>query len=257
MDDNPISILIADDEPHAREELRHLLSSESGFYVIGEARDGMEALELIISDEPEIILLDIEMPGLNGIQVAGRCRGQNIPSQIIFTTAYDSYAVKAFEVHAVDYLMKPIRDSRLREALSKAGERVKASLDPYKGMESLLREHLLPEKPESRFISVYRGGALQPFSLDKILFAEARGRNVWIVTENGEFQTNFSFQKVQTILKEPDFFACHRSFIVNLSAIECIDLAAGYGYEICFPGQKNKVPVSRSKVQSFRNLMGI
>ena len=119
MKDNQLSILIADDEKLARRDLKFLLKSIEGVSVVGEAKNGVEALDRIKKLSPQLTLLDIEMPGLNGLQVVGKLLKQGIDTAVVFVTAYDHYAVSAFEVNAVDYLLKPVAVERLKATISR------------------------------------------------------------------------------------------------------------------------------------------
>jgi two-component system response regulator AlgR len=132
----PLKILIADDETPARNRLRELLADIPDVNVIAEARNGKEALELCAENPPDLLLLDIRMPKMDGIEAAGHLQKFEPPPAIIFTTAYDSYAMQAFEIHAVDYLLKPIRLERLQTAISKARALLPSQLAALKPMQS-------------------------------------------------------------------------------------------------------------------------
>lgn len=262
MDDHPLRLIIADDEAPAREELLHLLEEVAGILVVGVARDGIEALELLRRETPDLALLDIQMPGLDGIALARHLQAEGIETLCIFTTAYDSFAVNAFEVHAVDYLLKPLRKTRLEEALTAARKRLEKPRGPELQGPNLAEffQDYLNKKSDSRsrrFLSVFQGGRILPIKVDEILFAEARGRHVWIATAAGEHETHLTFKEAQRLLSEPPFFSCHRSFIVNLEAIEAIDLWVSNSYRLRIRGSETPVPVSRSHMAEFRRLMGI
>src|SRR5687767_8889532 len=115
-----IRAVVVDDEPLAREELTHLLAGMAAVEVIGEASNGVEALELIERERPQLVFLDIRMPGLDGFQLVRQLSRRQIAAQIVFVTAYDQYAIKAFEVSATDYLLKPVERKRLEAAIEKA-----------------------------------------------------------------------------------------------------------------------------------------
>lgn len=266
MDDHSLRLILADDEAPAREELIHLLEGIPGIEVVGSARDGSEAQELLRREKPDLALLDIQMPGLDGLALARKMREEGLNTLCIFITAYDAFAVRAFEVHAVDYLLKPIRPARLREALDTAAHRLQnlrkrggealSDAEKLAGFfEDYLRKQEMPR--EHQFLSVFQGGQILPIRTDKILFAEARGRHVWIVTAEGEYESHFSFREAQDHLSGHPFYACHRSFIVNLEAIETIDLCVNNSYRLKIRGSETDVPVSRSHMAEFRRLMGI
>ena len=123
---NPIHILLVDDEAPARERLRRLLAGVQGVKVVGEAADGLEAVEMIARLAPDLVLLDVQMPGLDGF---GVIQALEKPPAIIFVTAYDEYAIRAFEVHALDYLLKPFSRERLQEAIHRAQQTLEEEQD--------------------------------------------------------------------------------------------------------------------------------
>jgi len=121
-----MKVLIVDDEPRARNRLARLLRSIKGIDLCGLARDGAEALETLEREKPDLVLLDVQMPGLDGFEVVNELRGDSLPL-IVFVTAYDQYALRAFEVSAVDYLLKPVSEERLRQAVAKADKILQSS----------------------------------------------------------------------------------------------------------------------------------
>ncbi len=257
MDDNTLSIIIAEDEKPAREELLHLLKSIKKIQVRGIARDGLEAVELIQSLDVDLALLDIEMPGMNGIEIARQVMISGSRTLFIFTTAYDAFALKAFEVHAVDYLLKPIRPENLKNAI----ERARIQVSGHHGSEGIpdafFKSFPKDKNKESQFISIYKGDQIIPIKTSSILFAESRGRFVWICTEDGEYKTNMNFRETEELLLAPLFFVCHRSFIVNIEAIEAIDLWVNNSYRLKIKGTDTSIPVSRSHKEDFCKLMSI
>ena len=135
-------VLIVDDEPPARARLAALLAELPGFDVVGEAGDGQSAVEAAMAHDPDIVLLDIRMPGMDGIEAARHLAGLPQPPAVIFTTAYDRYALEAFETQAVGYLLKPVRQQRLTEALEKAGRLTRAQLAALSGAQPEARRHI-------------------------------------------------------------------------------------------------------------------
>ncbi|MBN2656067.1 MAG: response regulator transcription factor [Spirochaetales bacterium] len=258
MDDHPLRVIVAEDEAPAREEMIHLLEENGSVEIVGEARDGGEALKLILREKPDLALLDIEMPGLTGMEAAREVIRHNIPTQIIFTTAYSQFALEAFEVNAIDYLLKPIRQSKLDKALDKVRNNLPDR--PYNNRDVLkdfLNTYLDREKEPVRFLSVYQGEKIIPLKISSIHFAEARGRFVIVVTDEGEFRTNLNFHQAEEKLKPPEFFVCHRSFIIRPESVESIDLWVNSSYRLKMKGSRTPVPVSRSRKDEFRDLMGI
>lgn len=259
MDVNSLKVIIVDDEAPAREELLHLIKSINDVEVTGTAKDGIEAENLLNTRDADVILLDIQMPGLSGIEVARKMVAKGTETLIIFTTAYDAFAIEAFEVHAVDYLLKPIRLEKLQTAFEIVRKRKRSSgktVNKNSELEVFFENFINRQEPK-QFISVFQGDQIIPIKISTILFAEARGRFVWLCTVDGEFKSNMNFREAEELLLPPRFFICHRSFIVNIDAIEAIDLWVNNSYRLKIKGTNTAIPVSRSHKEEFQKLMGI
>ena len=163
-----VSVMIADDEPLARERLRELLRREPNIEVVAEAGDGRAALEAIAQHKPALVFLDVQMPELTGFQVVEQLSGESMPA-IIFVTAYDQFAVKAFEVHAVDYVLKPVDGERLKMALGRAIERIRAG--QTEDLSSRVQTLLSEKRPEPRHldrIAIKNGNRVILLNVDDI-----------------------------------------------------------------------------------------
>jgi DNA-binding LytR/AlgR family response regulator len=257
MDDNSLTIIIAEDEAPAREELLHLLKDVKNITVTGIARDGLQAKEMILSLQPDLALLDIEMPGLNGIELARQVLDEGMQTLFIFTTAYNAFAIEAFEVYAVDYLLKPVRSEKLVNAVERVRKQLAGNKKDSEKMESFINDFQHRNKNDSDFISLYKGDQIIPIKLSSILFAEARGRFVWVITNGGEYKTSMNFKEIQEILRSPYFFTCHRSYIIHLESIESIDLWINSSYRLKMKGSETTIPVSRNHKEEFQKLMRI
>jgi len=256
MHDHTLRVVVAEDEAPAREELRHLLEGRRDVEIAGMAGDGIEALEMIRRVKPDLVLLDVEMPGLNGMEVAKTVLTERLSPRLIFTTAYGHFAVDAFEVDAVDYLLKPIRREKLDRALERAAGEISAAAHGH-GASSAPAERYANRECPSRFLSVFRGERIIPIKIASIHFAEAKGRFVWVTTDEGEFETPLSFHEAEARLAEPEFFCCHRSFIIRPESVESIDLWVNSSYRLKMRGSDVPVPVSRSRKESFQRIMGL
>ena len=166
-----LKCLIVDDERPAREEILYILKEIGKVEVVGEASHGVEALELIEKLKPDVVFLDIQMPQMSGIEVAKRIVDQGYDLMIIFVTAYDQFAIEAFEVNAIDYLLKPISEDRLKKTIQKIishkSEREDLSYDKL----SRLIEDIRPTKASSPWISVYYNNKLIPIEIKDIIYA--------------------------------------------------------------------------------------
>jgi len=260
MDVYPIRVLIADDEAPARRELRRLLSMDPQLLIIGESDSGVAVFEQALIHKPDIIFLDIQMPGMNGIEVAQAFLRHDYYPLIIFITAYDEYAIEAFELHAVDYILKPVREERFAKMLERVHQRI-SSQSAVKDNEKYLRELLLAmssmnnQRSCKERISVYKGDKIIPVCVDTILYAEAKGRSCTIYTDDAAYPTTYIMSELQSILHPPNFFLSHRSFIINLDKIESIDIWFNGAYRVKMQGREELIPVSRGNAAEFRALM--
>ncbi|WP_193494997.1 LytR/AlgR family response regulator transcription factor [Nitrincola alkalisediminis] len=175
--------LIVDDEPLARARLKRLLNNHSGFECVGEASNGEDAIQMVLSLEPDLILLDIEMPLLNGLQVAERLNELALPPAIIFVTAYTEHALDAYRVGPSDYLVKPVDAERLSEALTRLGTYTKAHIEK--------QESLNP------WLSFTLGGASRRIQLSQVLFFMADEKYVRMVFEGGAALIDLSLKQLE------------------------------------------------------------
>lgn len=212
------SLLIADDENLARRLCREYLRPYPQIRIIGEASDGQSALDMLMQDQPDIVLLDIQMPEMNGLEVlqaSGKQQG------VIFTTAYDSYALQAFDLHAVDYLLKPFDQARFATALEKA-IRLVSSKDNSSGLQKLLQQHV---GQQQKIVLRERQQTIS-LELQQILFAEAQDDYVVIHTAQRHYMKTQSLADFAAALPEHDFIRCHRSYLVNRQHIKTLEKAS-------------------------------
>jgi two-component system LytT family response regulator len=202
-------ILIADDEPIAREILRDLLAELSGVELIGEAASGPEAVEKIDRLRPDVLLLDLEMPGLDGFGVVRALRGERLPL-IVFVTAYHQHALAAFEAGAVDYLLKPVRRERLEAALAKAGAQLA-------GMAATAPRAARPEAP--RKIAGASGGEIHLLDPGEVIAFLSEGELVHVVTASRRYLAQHTLKHLEATLESPRFRRVRRGAIVNTDHI--------------------------------------
>ncbi len=202
-----IRIVIADDEAPARKRLRELLGDIEQACVVGEAKNGQEALSLAEQTQAEVVLLDIRMPGMDGIEAALHLQKLNPPPAIIFTTAFDAYAVRAFDMNALDYLLKPIRFERLQAAINKARKLNQAQLDALKPIQSR----------RSHFSVVERGRVLL-VPLEDVIYLRAELKYITIRTREREFLIEDSLTSIEQEFG-PHFVRLHRNCLVAQRSI--------------------------------------
>lgn len=234
-------VLIVDDEAPARARLREMLASEADVEIAGEAETGAQAMELVGRLAVDVLLLDIQMPGSSGIDVAACLRHPR--PYIIFCTAYDQYAVDAFELHAVDYLLKPISRARLRQAL----DRVRAQPAPAGALDDAVRR---PKWGPARFL-VRNGARYAVIGEARVLYFSSEGGLTRLVAEQGQHWMDPTLNELEQRLDPARFFRVSRAALVNLNAVtEVFPLPGGGGELVLKNGQR--LEVSRRR---FRDLL--
>ncbi len=196
----PIRTLIVDDEPIARRVLREQLEAFPEVYIVGDAENGREACEKIAELQPDLVLLDLEMPAMNGFELVRKLHA-NPPPAIVIVTAYNEHAIRAFEAGAIDYLLKPVSEARLKTAL----DRVRA---------------VLPSGPtRSRKVVGRTGSEFVLLDLDEVLAFQAEGELVWILTTNGRLLATQPLRAIEDRLHGQQFQRVHRNAIVNVNHV--------------------------------------
>ena len=206
----PYSCLIIDDEDNARELLKSYLTNIPDVHIMGECRDGLEALKSISSMKPDLIILDIQMPKLSGFEVLEVCEHNPV---VIFSTAFEEYAIKAFELNAADYLLKPYSEDRLRKAVFRALSKIDEPSAILQKIENIRND--IPEKLQR--IVVKTGQAIEVIPVSQILYFKAEDDYVMIYTSKGHFLKQMTMQYLENHLEADTFARVHRSYIVKLS----------------------------------------
>jgi two-component system LytT family response regulator len=243
-----IRVLIADDEAPTRVRIRQLLQSHADIEVAGEAESGVQAMEMAAQLQPDVILLDIQMPGCSGIDVAACLRHPR--PHLIFCTAYDQYAVEAFELHAVDYLLKPIARARLAEALDRVRS-MPAAVKREAALDQALRGQL---SSPSRFL-VRSGAQYLVIGESHVLYFGTEGSLTRLVADNGQYWMDPSLNDLEQRLDPVRFFRISRAALVNLNAVsKVIPLAGGSGEVLLQNGQR--LEVSRRRFRALLQALG-
>lgn len=237
-----LRIFIVDDEPPARNRLRELLddcNAQLPLVIVGEAGNGQEALDKLIDTPADVVLLDIRMPQMDGIELAQHLQKLPYPPVIIFTTAYDSYAIKAFELHAIDYLLKPIRLGRLFEALTRARSAVPVQIE-------VLRE-LLPEP--RRHLAIHERGKIHLVPIEQVLFFRAELKYITVRTADREYLIEESLTALEKEFAAR-FVRIHRNCLVSKDNIEGFERGGGEegegsGWMVRLTGLPESLAISR------------
>ncbi len=246
-------VIIVDDEAPARSEMRYLLEKVDDVEILGEAGTAEEALKLMEIVKYDIAFLDIDMPGINGIEMVEQIKTLAYQPVVIFTTAYGKFAVKAFEVEALDYLLKPISEERLEQAIAKA----------IKGRDKEKKKTVEVDKEEAdsaKLDKIPVTKQSKTFLLDpeEIYFIESQGEFTVVNSEKGKFVSSLRLKDFESRLAGKAFFRSHRSFVVNLDHVnEMISLYGGL-YMLKIDDQSvSEIPVSRRQTRRLKVLLGM
>ena len=264
--------LIVDDEAPARSELRYLLNEAGGVEVVGEASTSAEALQLIAAIEYDIVFLDIEMPGLTGLDLAAALAAAESSPAIVFVTAYGEHALKAFEVAAIDYLVKPVGVDRLRQALARIA--AGPAVAPGPGSGSTAAASPLPEGAGDSHtaattastagptridrIPVEKSGRTLLIAAEEILYVEAQDDYSRVFTADGRYLSALSLAAIGERLEPSGFFRVHRSYLVNLARVrEVLPLYGGMLVLTLGDEAETHIPVSRRRATAVERALGM
>ena len=243
-----LKILIVDDEPLARQRLHSVIDELGSGLVVAEGGTGTQAIALCQQHLPDVVLLDIRMPGMSGIEVAHHINKLETPPAIIFTTAYDDYAIPAFETHAVDYLLKPIRKERLGEALGAARRLTRVQLQELGrsvGDEGM-RQH----------ISARLGGELRLIPIADIRYLQAEHKYVTVRYTQGTVLIEESLKSLEEEFPS-DFLRIHRNALVALRYIASLEKERGGGHHVKLRDVQESLEVSRRHLPNVRKMMKV
>jgi two-component system LytT family response regulator/two-component system response regulator LytT len=261
MDGPTLRTIVVDDEQLARDELCFLLGQLNDLEVVGQAANGIEALRVVEETSPDLVMLDVQMPGLTGFEVARRLVRAGVDAQFIFVTAYDQHAIEAFEVNAVDYLLKPVEAERLATAVDRARRRIQTdrtaererSTDELERLLQLLsdrqeRREQLAVKVADRFLLVQS---------DEVVHASVEDDVITVVTNSLSGTSNYrTLDELQARLDPAVFWRVHRSHLVNINKIKEIVPWFSRNYILKMrDGKGTEIPVSRSQTKRLREYL--
>jgi len=246
MTTNAYKLLIVDDEPPARERLERLLEEIPEWEVVGSCGTGTEAIELTQRLEPAAVLLDIRMPGMGGIEAARHLATMAAPPAVVFTTAYDQYAMEAFDAQAIGYLLKPVRVERLRQALSQAARLSSAQLRQIARSSN--------DAGPRRHIAARLGDQIRLISISDIVLFRADQKYVSVLHRNGEDLIDESLRELEEEFGT-SFIRVHRSILVSYAHIESLERSDDGKYVIQLRGFDEPLPVSRRQVADVKRYL--
>ncbi|RXH54415.1 Autolysis response regulater LytR [Granulicella sibirica] len=273
-------MILIDDEPLARQELVYLLESTDGIEIIAQGSNGIEAVDIIRIHKPDLVFLDVQMPGLDGFAVLKKLLDSKSPMpQVVFATAYDQYAVRAFEVNAVDYLLKPFDRGRVVQTIEKARARIAASspstpaeappansIDVQAGakLDALLRlveeqTHAQTHRAPNSKVIVRAQSRLLLVDQREICFASIEDGAISVVTSSVEGQSNCrTLEELMDQLDPETFWRAHRSFVVNIQHIREVVPWFKSTYQLRMDDpRKTEIPVSRAQTKRLRDLFNL
>ncbi len=239
-----LKTLIVDDEALARDRLRSLVEELGTGEIIAEAKNGQQAIEAIQQQHPDIVLMDIRMPGMDGIEAAKHIANMEHPPAVIFTTAYGDYALDAFDAHAIDYLLKPIRKERLEDALNRA-----------KAMTQTIIESLQDELPTARtHLSVFVQGNIQLIPVDQIIYFKADQKYVSVFTVDGEVLIEESLKSLEEEFAK-GFLRIHRNTLIAKNSINKLEKTNDGKFMIKLKNREESLLVSRRLLSNVRKFL--
>lgn len=245
--------VIAEDELPQRQELRAMLAELwPELNVVAECDDGLSALDALELHRPQVLFLDIRMPGVSGLEVA---RAAGTSCQVIFVTAYEEYALRAFDEGAVDYLQKPVA----RERLSRAVERTRARLNngsqaDMAALLDMVQAKLSPGRGGIKWITASIGNTMKMFSIDEVLFFQAQEKYTRVVTADSEGHIRTPLKELVAALDSESFWQVHRSAIVRVGAIRAVEKGEDGKLRLSLKGHAESLPVSSAFQYRFRGM---
>jgi two-component system response regulator LytT len=262
----PLSAVIVDDEQLARDELAYLLKSAGDVEVVAQGSNGLEAVNLIKEHSPDLLFLDVQMPGLDGFGVIKKLIDKKLPlPQIVFATAYDQYAVKAFEVNAVDYLLKPFDKKRVAQSVAKARKNLDKKEARLEGgpaasqLDTLVKMLEQQQAPQPAKLLLRTAGRLFLVDQKEICYASIEDGVITVVTSQMEGQSNCrTLEELLDSLDPKAVWRAHRSYLVNINRIKEVVPWFKSSYQLRMDDKKQtEVPVSRAQTKRLRELFGL
>lgn len=249
------SLVIADDEPLLRFHLQKILDDLwTECEIMAQAANGEEAWALIQELEPDVAFLDIHMPGMTGLDVALKIAKHELKTRVVFLTAFDQYALEAFDRGAVDYLLKPLDENRLQKTITRLSQMTETEVAEPMADISTLIEVARRVQPESHLVwlNAQKGDVIKLVHVDEVLFFRAEDKYTTLVTENDEFLLRLSIKQLEEQLNPDQFWRIHRSTLVNVRCVDRVEKTLAGHLQLFLKGVKKPLAVSRAKQSLFK-----
>lgn len=240
-----IQVLVVDDERYAREELTYLLEQHQHIKVIGEVERGQEAIVQALQLQPDVVFLDIDMPKMNGIEVAKALLELKKVPIIVFATAYPQFAAEAFRINAIDYLLKPYNPNQLSQTIERIHKQLKPDITTTQSYNTLGK------------LAVEKDGEIDYIFIKDILYMYPEGKVSKIVTKKTSYEVKSSLKDLENRLATYNFFRVHRSYLVNLNYVTRLTPWFNGAYELELEGETEKIPVSRNYAKELQNRLDL
>lgn len=244
-----VNVLVAEDEPLMRERLLGMLATAwPEAQVVAVAHNGIDAWDAFLEHAPQVVFLDIRMPGMSGLEVAARIGRQ---AHVVFVTAYDQYAVDAFDAGAVDYLLKPLQPGRLDKALARLRDKLDGRPDDVGAVVRRLAE-AQPKREKLKWLKATVGKQIRLIDVDEVLFFQADSKYTRVVLEGSEALVRIPLKELTAGLDAERFWQIHRGTLVNVTAIRAAERIDAERMQVLLRGSSEVLPVSRSFTHLFR-----
>jgi len=248
-----LKVLIVDDEKYIRNELKYFLEKYDDIQICGECGEGEEALELVKSLKPDIVFLDIQLQDISGTLVARKMLESDKPPHVVFATAYDKYAIQGFELNAVDYILKPFLEERIKLTIDRIRDRIKLRDNEINHKKSLEDDEINLDK-----LCVTKNNKLILIDVSEIQYIESVNNIIAVRTINDVYDCNYSLKELEDKLKKMKFIRIHKSYIVNIDYIDEIIPWFNYTYKIKIKGIADReIQVSRNYMKKFKRRLGM
>lgn len=251
---NPIGVVHADDDAGMRMMVQKILERSGGFAILGDAEDGEAALQLVQKHRPQLVLLDVEMPKMTGIEVARIIQDTDPSTILVFTTAHDQYMADAFSVYAFDYLLKPFKVDRAMQTLDK----IKQLLRMRESMEQISASTpVIPKRTSNGRLMLKHRDGVHFLDMNNILLVQREDRATVLYTaDNGRYVTNDSLGDMEEKLDKQLFFRCHKSYIVNINQLDNITPYGRWTYIVRLKGTKHDALITHEKYEELERMFG-
>lgn len=256
-----INYIIVEDEAPVRDELKFMLKKFDKLNLIGTCCNGIEALDFIMKNEIQLIFMDINIPGINGITLAQKLRELKYNDiEIIFVTSYDDYAIKAFELEAIDYILKPFDEKRITNSVNRIykhfeSENTSSNSDDMDSKIQEILEHIQKNDTKLKKFPCELHGRTIFLDMDEIYFCFTFNNATYVKTKDKEYPTMFTLCEIE---EKTDFFRIHRSYIINIKYVKELFPLFNYNLKVVMDdNEKTEISVSRNKVKDLKKLLGL